>query len=77
MGQLRYHYRKIAENSCEKKKNVVSLRCIVKTKDMEKNKKKKYEKPAMKVVKLAQKRQALLNGTPGGGQLPGYSGNGL
>lgn len=33
--------------------------------DMEKNKKKKYEKPSMKVVKLAQKRQALLNGTRG------------
>lgn len=44
----------------------------MKTKDMEKNKKKKYEKPSMKVVKLAQKRQALLNNT-----LPGYPGNGI
>ncbi len=35
----------------------------MKTKDMEKNKKKKDEKPSMKVVKLAQKRQALLSGT--------------
>ena len=31
----------------------------------------------MKVIKLVQKRQALLQGTSGGGQLPGYSGNGL
>ena len=34
---------------------------------MEKNKRKKYEKPSMKVVKLAQKRQALLQGTNQGG----------
>ncbi len=46
-------------------------------KSMEKNKKRNYERPSMKVIKLVQKRQALLNGTPGGGQLPGYSGNGL
>ena len=32
----------------------------------------------MKVIKLVQKRQALLQGTtPGGGQLPGYPGSGL